>query len=87
MSTSTPTRWLTPPAVAEQLGIDADRVVRLIRSGEIEAVDVSNRGSRRPRFRISPQALEAFLNRRRVVPPAPAVRRRRSSTAAVKEYF
>jgi len=79
-------RWLTPPAIAEALGVSHEKVMAWIKSGELPAVDVAARGSRRPRFRISPEAFAEFLERRAVAPPPPRVKRRRSE-AQVRDYF
>ena len=60
-------RWLKPSEVLERLGLDSVSAVRdLIRDGHLQAIDVSR--SSRPRYRISPEAVEAFLveSRRRV---------------------
>ena len=84
---SKPESWQTPPQLAADLQVAPEKVIGLIRSGEIEAVNIANKGSGRPRYRISPDARAAFLNRRRVVPPTPIVRSRRQKQTAVKEYF
>ena len=81
------TIWLTPPAVAKQLGVSPEKVVTFIRNGELPAVDVSLKpGVGKPRFRIDPQGLDAFLLRRSVV-SAPKAKRRRRRDPAVKDFF
>jgi len=77
---------LTVRQVAEQLAIGQHGVLALIRSGELRAVDVSQRSGGRPRWRIMPDDLEAFVSRRTHQPRAPQRRRRRRSTH-VTEYF
>lgn len=60
-------RWLKPSDVAPMIGVESDDTVReLIRDGHLEAIDVSR--SSRPSYRVSPEAVEAFLeeSRRRV---------------------
>ncbi len=52
-------RFLTPPQVARQLGTDAGRVLIWIRSGALKAFNLSEGG--RPRWKISPEDLGAFL--------------------------
>ena len=47
-------RTLTTRQVAVHLGVCADKVLNWIRSGELRAIDVANRGSTRPRYRIDP---------------------------------
>jgi excisionase family DNA binding protein len=66
-SQSDPT-WLTPPQLAKQLGVQAEKVLGWIRSGELRAVNVADRASRRPRWRISAEAMEEFFRRREAVP-------------------
>lgn len=83
---ATTARMLTPPEVGKRLGVNAEKVLGWIRSGELRAVDVSIRhGSGRPRWRISEADLEDFL-RARSAAPIPKKSRRRS-TAGVREYF
>jgi hypothetical protein len=70
------TTWLTPPRIAELLGLDVHQIHGFIKRGELVAVDLSQRRNRRPRYRISPMALEAFLRSRQVEPPSPRARRK-----------
>lgn len=60
--------WLTPPQLAKQLGVQAEKVLGWIRSGELRAVNVADRACRRPRWRISAEAIEEFFRRREAVP-------------------
>lgn len=79
--------FLTPAEVAATLRLGkVDGVYALIDSGQLPAVDVSRPGSRRPLWRISPAALDAFVRRRTAGPPAPKPERRRKP-ARVTEYF
>jgi len=71
--------------VAEQLGIRTHGVLSLIRSGELQAVDVSLVKGGRPRWRIFPDDLEGFIIRRTHQAPTP--RRRRRKPTNVKAYF
>jgi len=81
-----PSRTLTPPQVASRLRVSPEKVIAWIRAGELRAIDVATRGSRRPRYRIDPADLVAFENGRAVVArPAPSRRRRRSPE--VIEFF
>ena len=75
----------TPPAVARQLGISAHKVLAWIARGELRAINTGD-GSR-PRWRIMPDDLRAFLDRRAAQPAAKQARRRRKVDAAVTEYF
>lgn len=60
MTTATPARYLTPRDVAELYGTNETKILSWIKSGELRAIDVSARRGERPRWRISPQALEQF---------------------------
>jgi excisionase family DNA binding protein len=51
--------YLTPPAIARLLRVSPDKVLGWIRRGELRAVDVSD--SLRPRYPVSPDDLDAFL--------------------------
>jgi hypothetical protein len=77
---------LTPPQVAALWQVKAATVIGWIRSGQLRAVDVSSRGSRRPRYRIDRADLLAFEQARAAV-PAPKVQRRRRRPADVIEFF
>jgi excisionase family DNA binding protein len=85
MSTSTPSRYFSPPEIAERFGVDPAKVVGWIRKGEMRAVNVGN-GSSRPRYRISPADLATFEASRAVQPPAPRVRRRRTDPNVVQFF-
>lgn len=69
--------YMTPPAVARRLAIKPERVIEFVRSGELAAVNVARRGCRRPRFRISPDALARFEAARSGASPVALPRQRR----------
>ena len=56
--------YLTPEEVAQRLRVNTATVWRMIRQGEIRAVQV------RRRYRISQEDLDAFLQRNEVRPDA-----------------
>ena len=64
-------RWVTPPTIAKRLCVTCDKVLTWIRSGQLRAVNLSDKG--RPRWKISPEDLAAFLesksNRATADPP------------------
>lgn len=76
---------LTVKEVARQLGIRQHGVLALVKSGEIRAADVSLTPGGRPRWRIMPEDLDAFLSRRTHQKQTP--RRRRRKPTNVKQYF
>lgn len=63
-------KWLTPPQFARQLGVSSEKVLLWIRNGELRAVNVADRMAGRPRWRLSPEAIEEFLRRRQSTAPA-----------------
>jgi hypothetical protein len=70
-------RFQSPAEVAEARGIDVHIVLAAIRAGELDATNWARPGSRRPRWRISPQALQQFEQRRAAKAPPPRQRRQR----------
>ena len=64
---------LTPPEVAKQLRCRASQVLTWIRSGQLKAANLS-KGSR-PRYRVTPDDLAAFLKSRQPEPPKARARR------------
>lgn len=80
--------YLTPPAVARLLGVKPSKVIAWVRSEQLRACDLSERRGRRPRWKISPQALEEFLaGRSNQRPKAAASRRRRKLDVTTTQYF
>jgi excisionase family DNA binding protein len=80
--------YLTPPQVARMLSVKASKVGRWIRTGELPAVDVSERRGGRPRWKISRESFDAFMAARSSRPPVPhARRRRRAAQPEVTPYF
>ena len=78
-------RYLTPPAIASRFGVKPESVIGWIRNGELAAINLARQGSLRPRYRISPEALALFEQKRAVVPRTPAVRKPRPNPA-IKEF-
>jgi len=76
--------WHTVTNVAERLQVPADKVRSWIKSGILDAVDVSdNPGRGKPRYRISDDSLEAFLAAREAKPPTKA---KRGKTSPGRKY-
>lgn len=74
-------RPLTLPEVAKHLRVRPNKVLAWIRDGELRAYNVAARhGGLRPKYRVNPEDLAAFSQRRAVVaspsPAQPAGRRR-----------
>lgn len=89
MNTTT-RRNLRPPEIARRYGVNIRKVLAWIRTGELVALDLSSRTSSRPRYSVTPEALEAFEKSRRVVPDGGESTtqrlRRRARTNGVKEF-
>jgi excisionase family DNA binding protein len=80
--------FLTPPEVANRLGVEPAKVISWIKRGELVAVDLVERTGGRPRYRIRREALEQFLERRSTKPPEPApVRKRKPADGFVRRYY
>ena len=60
-----PTRsdWLTVEDVANELKISRNRVYEIIRSGEIETVNLAENGSLKNHYRIKRESLDEYLER------------------------
>jgi excisionase family DNA binding protein len=80
-------RWLTPPEVARRIGVMPDKILAWIHSGELRAINAATSLSGRPRYRISPEDLEAFLAARAVMPPPPKHRRAKRRQDGVTEFY
>ena len=60
-----PSEILNPPEVAEMLRVSPETVHGWIRSRQLKAANVAGPGSRRPRWKVKREDLDAFLARRR----------------------
>lgn len=78
-------RYITPVEYAKRLGVAPERVRAWIRKGTLRAVNVGD-GVLRSRFRISPDAIAEFEERRSGKVPEPPPRQRRTD-AKVRKYF
>jgi Helix-turn-helix domain len=78
--------FLTPAAVASQLGgMKVEGVLEWIHDGSLRAVNTSK--GKRPTWKISPEDLAAFLEKRKSGPREKPVKRRMRSASAVTKYF
>lgn len=76
--------WATPPEIAKALRVDPSTVLSWVKTGELRASNLASRSATRPRWRISREALEAFLAGRE---PRPAMIRRKRSSGRVIKFF
>lgn len=77
--------WHRVPTLAKSLCISQHKMLDLIQSGELIAVNVATSTSTRAQWRISQEALDAFLAARQSRPPAPKPARQRRIKGG-KEY-
>ena len=81
-------RWLSVSDVASCLAVAPDKVLAWIHSGELRGHDLTERSSaQRPRWRISPDDLEAFLRARQTRPAPIKSRPQKKLDTAVIEYY
>ena len=73
--------------LCERYGVGEHTVLGWIASGELKAVNVGRRlGAKKPRWRITQEALEAFEQLRTATPPAPRTRRRKRPADVIEFY-
>jgi excisionase family DNA binding protein len=73
-------RTLSVKELCERYGVNEHTVLGWIRSGELRAINVGRRqGTKKPRWRITPEALVAFELLRTPTPPIPRTRRRKQA--------
>lgn len=77
--------YFSPPEVAERFRVKPGKILAMIRAGILAAVDMAMPGSRRPRFRISADAIREF-EQRRAATGVVKIRRRKQQRRAVKSY-
>jgi hypothetical protein len=78
---------ISPPALATQWGVDVQKILTWIRSGELRAVNLATDRNGRPRYAIDQADIAVFEASRAVTPPARPVRRRRASQEGVIQFF
>ena len=79
-------KYLTPPKVAEIMGVNACRVIGWILAGELDAINLNAMDqSKRPRYRVTPEALEQFQSKLSVNKPSAKAKKNRPCTAT--KYF
>jgi excisionase family DNA binding protein len=80
-------QYVTAVQVAADLGVNQSKVLGWIHRGELRAINVAARLGGRPRWRISREAVDAFLAARTVQPAAAPPRRRRRADPEVIQFF
>ncbi len=71
---------LTPPQLAERYGVSVDKITGWIRSGELVALNLAAAADgKRPRYKITEEAVSAFEAAREVTPPTAVAPRRKKT--------
>jgi hypothetical protein len=79
---------MTPPELARRWGVAADKVLHLIHTGQLRAINLAHDPDRRPRYRIFATEVQRFEDVRSTKPLLANPRRRRSrGPVSTKEYF
>jgi hypothetical protein len=81
------TSWFTPPQIARTRRIRVGKVLDWIRRGELVAVNLAEKRGGRPRWRISPEALERFDQTRSSRRPVLTRKPRLPRSDMVTEFF
>lgn len=68
-------RTMTPPQVARRWGVNVEKVLHFVRSGELAAFNIATHVGGRPRYRIRLADVAAFEQRRAAVPVRQVARR------------
>lgn len=80
--------YLTPPQIASELGVQVGKILGWIARGELRAVNLAERANgKRPRWKISRQALDDFLAARTPTPPQTNKRRTKRRGSYEFEYY
>lgn len=76
-----------PKVVAARYGVTVQSVLAWIHAGELRAVNVGrNPNARRPRWKVTEEALAAFEERRAKPAPMPRASRKRRPADVVRFY-
>jgi len=81
-----PKSFMSPPELAERLGVNPEKIIGFIRDGLLVAVNVAANTRGRPRWRISEEAVDAFLLARQSKPPQKSAPRARRQSNVISYY-
>jgi excisionase family DNA binding protein len=74
--------------ICQRYSVSEGTVLGWIASGQLRAVNVGRKpGAKKPRWRITLEALEAFEQARTPIPPQPRTRRRKQKPADVIKFY
>jgi hypothetical protein len=79
----------TPPKIARRYGVATSKVIDWIRTGDLPALNLARRECLRPRYSVTPEALQQFEQSRAVIPDGgeSTTRRLRRQPSNVKDFF
>jgi excisionase family DNA binding protein len=73
--------------ICERFAVGEHSVLAWISSGDLRAINVGRKpGAKKPRWRITEEALEAFELSRTATPPPPKAQRRKRSAEIIEFY-
>ncbi|MSU78930.1 MAG: DNA-binding protein [Gemmataceae bacterium] len=73
--------------ICDRYGVSEQTVLGWINRGELRAINVGRRpGAKKPRWRITQEALEAFELSRTASPPQPRAQRRKRPAEIIEFY-
>ena len=77
----------TPPELARRWRVRVQQVHQWIKAGELKGDNLAVSTSGRPRWKVSPEAVEDFEASRMATPPPPRRRRRRRVVTSGAERY
>lgn len=84
-------RYLSPPKIGELLGVTPAKVLNWIRTGELKALDITQKGCTKKRYKVKPEWLDEFERSRMAVPDGGLSTtqklRKKHREAVGKDYF
>ncbi len=79
---------ITPPALAKRWGVSPEKVLQLIHSAQLRAVNLAVNPDGKPRWRVPLDEVSRFELSRTTQPAMPKPRRRRRrATVTRREFF
>lgn len=80
-------RMMSPPELAEQLGVGSAKILHWIQTGELVAINVATDRAGRPRWAIDPLEAARFKESRASSEAPKHARRRPTAQRTGREYF
>jgi hypothetical protein len=78
---------VTPPQLAARWHVSSEKILTWIANGELAALNVATRRGQRPRWIISPEAVDAFERARTAKPVTRQQRVHHAQPAGGKPWF